>query len=418
MTVTQAELESLLSHIKNLEQRVAELERIEQNDTSGVTPSPTAEGDMVTADSTPDWSLLPIGNANYVLFVNPGGTLPAWTQVTWASLSAGGGSLVHDHEDNAGGGQLSVDALTDYDHGTLSGLGDDDHAQYLLASGARTGASSQRQHFTNEVSMSDGLIVGIDAGTVARGVIESYDGSSYFFLERGGGGGAGSQGLIARTGVNPASGESIFEVRSSGGGVRLFVAHGGTSYFGNDLAIGEGLHVGNTAGTPYTDDVTLDGGLHVNVSGDPVTGEIRASGDVETTAGYFQSSKAKHCQCSMTTTGIAGTNVPFSIRWQEGGFYLSTSNTRCHVPEDGTYRVEVSLWINYVSGAVCTIYLYVGGTLIQELASQDERRMSGSCVKTLSAADYVQLTYQSESSASLYLYGGTYRSQLTITKVN
>lgn len=38
------------------------------------------------------------------------------------------------------------------DHGTaLSGLGDDDHTQYLLATGARTGASSQAQTFTNGI---------------------------------------------------------------------------------------------------------------------------------------------------------------------------------------------------------------------------------------------------------------------------
>ena len=37
------------------------------------------------------------------------------------------------------------------DHGALDGLADDDHTQYLLATGARTGASSQAQTFTNGV---------------------------------------------------------------------------------------------------------------------------------------------------------------------------------------------------------------------------------------------------------------------------
>lgn len=41
------------------------------------------------------------------------------------------------------------------DHGALSGLvPDDDHTQYLLATGTRTGASSQRQTFTNAVNTS------------------------------------------------------------------------------------------------------------------------------------------------------------------------------------------------------------------------------------------------------------------------
>lgn len=50
----------------------------------------------------------------------------------------------HSHQNSAGGGQL--------DHGAaLTGLGDDDHTQYLLATGSRTGASSQAQTFTNGI---------------------------------------------------------------------------------------------------------------------------------------------------------------------------------------------------------------------------------------------------------------------------
>lgn len=37
------------------------------------------------------------------------------------------------------------------DHGALTGLSDDDHSQYLLATGARTGASSQAQTFTSGI---------------------------------------------------------------------------------------------------------------------------------------------------------------------------------------------------------------------------------------------------------------------------
>lgn len=57
----------------------------------------------------------------------------------------------HDHQDAAGGGQL--------DHGAaLTGLGDDDHTQYLLATGARTGASSSAQTFTNGILVGDGSV--------------------------------------------------------------------------------------------------------------------------------------------------------------------------------------------------------------------------------------------------------------------
>jgi hypothetical protein len=52
----------------------------------------------------------------------------------------------HDHSNAAGGSKL--------DHGlALDGLADDDHTQYLLATGARAGASSQRQAFTNGVEI-------------------------------------------------------------------------------------------------------------------------------------------------------------------------------------------------------------------------------------------------------------------------
>lgn len=41
------------------------------------------------------------------------------------------------------------------DHGGLTGLGDDDHTQYVLADGSRTGASSSVQVFTTGVTVSD-----------------------------------------------------------------------------------------------------------------------------------------------------------------------------------------------------------------------------------------------------------------------
>lgn len=54
-------------------------------------------------------------------------------------------NAAHTHQNAAGGGQL--------DHGlALTGLGDDDHTQYLLATGTRTGASSQAQAFTSGIT--------------------------------------------------------------------------------------------------------------------------------------------------------------------------------------------------------------------------------------------------------------------------
>jgi hypothetical protein len=53
-------------------------------------------------------------------------------------------NAVHTHTGASSGGQL--------DHGlALTGLSDDDHTQYLLATGSRAGASSQAQTFTNGI---------------------------------------------------------------------------------------------------------------------------------------------------------------------------------------------------------------------------------------------------------------------------
>lgn len=56
-------------------------------------------------------------------------------------------------------------------HGSLTGLGDDDHTQYLLATGARAGASSQAQDFGTNGIKTDAIIphstTGIQLGTSA-----------------------------------------------------------------------------------------------------------------------------------------------------------------------------------------------------------------------------------------------------------
>jgi hypothetical protein len=48
------------------------------------------------------------------------------------------------------------------DHGALTGLGDDDHGQYLRTDGTRTGATASDQKFTNDVRCLRGLVVGED----------------------------------------------------------------------------------------------------------------------------------------------------------------------------------------------------------------------------------------------------------------
>lgn len=52
------------------------------------------------------------------------------------------------------------------DHGVLTGLGDDDHTGYLLATGTRTGAASQIQSFTNGVQLNTIKEIGFSGVTV------------------------------------------------------------------------------------------------------------------------------------------------------------------------------------------------------------------------------------------------------------
>jgi hypothetical protein len=135
----------------------------------------------------------------------------------------------HTHEDAAGGGQLSVNAISaggtpdgttflrgdgqwatppgsSSDHGTLIGLGDDDHTQYLLANGARPlagnlDAASFSITGINQVSATGSIIVsgltvatqtGIETllnKTLETPVISSFASATHSHENSAGGGG-------------------------------------------------------------------------------------------------------------------------------------------------------------------------------------------------------------------------------------
>jgi hypothetical protein len=85
------------------------------------------------------------------------------------------------------GGDLSVtgsspfaDTSHNHDHGALTGKGDDDHTHYLLATGARTGASSQDQAFTNDLRVTGGGIYLGRNATPGTGHVK-YTGSLYSY---------------------------------------------------------------------------------------------------------------------------------------------------------------------------------------------------------------------------------------------
>lgn len=178
----QTEIGRLWAMLKNLEARVA---KGEEEDVANVYDLPTGltEGDLLIVDGSGDIIRLAVGTQDQLLRVDS--SRPDWQSFDWDSVSAAAAAdMVHSHQSNAEGGSLAIAAitgipgtiatiLTDHtkaihdalalDHGALSGKSDDDHTQYLLASGARVGAASQDQKFTNDVRALRGLWVGADS---------------------------------------------------------------------------------------------------------------------------------------------------------------------------------------------------------------------------------------------------------------
>ena len=123
------------------------------------------------------------------------------------------------------------------DHGALTGLADDDHSQYLLATGARTGASSQAQTFTNGIigptitggSANDqAMTIKITSGSGAGSYLDFTGGNNGGTLFMRMNGGAGVISLSAPLAVRSGShigcenGAYIYQI-------------GGTTYMGDTL---------------------------------------------------------------------------------------------------------------------------------------------------------------------------------------
>ena len=95
----------------------------------------SAKGDILGGTGAGAFAALGVGGDGEFLVADSG-------EATGLNWVAGGGAIGdHDHTGDPGdGGQL--------DHGAaLTGLADDDHTQYVLATGTRAGASSQAQSF-------------------------------------------------------------------------------------------------------------------------------------------------------------------------------------------------------------------------------------------------------------------------------
>jgi hypothetical protein len=270
------EIHNLHELLRHVHTRLRVLERTEYLSPGQTTPAPVAQGDVLVADSDPEWGVLTLGGADYLLKVNSAGTDPAWEAFDWDAIAAAAGAdVVHTHQNAGEGGQV--------DHGAaLTGLGDDDHTQYLLASGTRTGASSQKQQFSLGIR-ADGSIDLYYSGTLV-GQLSAQD-TTWFRLNQG----------VAKNIYTP----------------RYLRADGG-------------LAAGNLA---------------------PNAGQIRATGLIETTTDYFKSTKCKRAKYRMDNDlTLASNDTWYQLDWDtevedEGGFSLQNSNKDIVCPEVGTYLV-------------------------------------------------------------------------------
>lgn len=181
---------------------------------------------------------------------------------------------------------------TDMDHGGLTGLGDDDHTQYLLADGSRT--------CTGSLAVNGALAVGAGTGQTnlylrraagQYGFIEFYTGATSVRWrlsidnDAESGGNVGSSFSIYRYSdagaylgnplwINRATGQLSFSgdiysdanVHHAGGmgiGSIGFVTTSGRLKVTERLYVGVGLHVGNTSpsSNPGDNDIVADGNI-------------------------------------------------------------------------------------------------------------------------------------------------------------
>lgn len=157
------------------------------------------------------------------------------------------------------------------DHGSLGGLADDDHTQYLLESGARVGASSQAQDFTNGVTISAddtsllaaGGAVFNENGNDTDFRIEG-DTDEYLFVAD-----AGNNHVAVGTGTT----EGKFNVIGTANENTLFIR----TTAGQTL--GQAIKVENSAGVA-TFILNANGGMDINAAANNSDTTIRGNAEV------------------------------------------------------------------------------------------------------------------------------------------
>ena len=108
----QEEIAALYNILKDVTARLRVLEQSETPSEASIPPAPVAQGDMIKADSTPEWGVLTIGAAHYLIKTNSGGTDFAWDAFDWDAIAAAlGADMVHSHGSNTEGGPVDWNVI-------------------------------------------------------------------------------------------------------------------------------------------------------------------------------------------------------------------------------------------------------------------------------------------------------------------
>lgn len=166
------------------------------------------------------------------------------------------------------------------DHGALTGLGDDDHTQYLLATGARTGATSQAQTFTNGVAT--GKVIAIADSANAGGFYKADGTTQVLGVDSSGrrllmnGASTSTDALV----IKPNGSDNFLSFLKPDGTLVGTVTYGGLIFLAsgaNDLEFrssttaGRGIVKRLTNSTSFYRVINVDGYALLNVSAGGIT---------------------------------------------------------------------------------------------------------------------------------------------------
>lgn len=295
-------------------------------------------------------------------------------------LTAGGGiSIVDGGAGNAV--TISVSAAG-VDHGGLAGLGDDDHAQYVLASGAR--AITGEQQFDDALALDAIAAPGAPAAGLGRLYHDIADAKLYWHPNGGAAvdltaaGGVTDHGALTGLGDDDHAQYALLAGRA--GGQTLVGGAAGdlvlTTSAGNEVVV-------NEAG------IDVD----FRIEGDNVTDVFKV--DAGKDVAYLRGIGARvHNSANISINNNTVTALTFdSERWDTDTIHSTSSNTgRLTATTAGKYQITGHVvWATTPISGIIRVRLNGTITIGSSQVIGDYRQMSITTLWDMSATDYVEL---------------------------